>query len=244
MLKWIFLAFPHYALGYSLFNLNQLKMLSEVCRLKFQQKQMMSNDTFFPEMNPLNFTFTENSTHASDHWKNSTFLNDPEAVSVGSCGKLCVNFEIFKFIYIKNISDPDYYAWDEPGLGRSLTYMVGTTIIFFIILCTIECNILSSFIYYIRDFSRRKTPTKVSNTAIDNDVKNERRRVNKMTRRDLQGSSLVLRNLTKSYGDFLAVNGICLAVKRYFLSLFINTELINFIIYFLNIVVNVSVCLV
>ncbi|XP_031627171.1 ATP-binding cassette sub-family A member 3-like, partial [Contarinia nasturtii] len=85
MLKSIFLIFPHYALGYSLFNLNQLKIESEVCRLKFEQ--MISNDAFRPEISPLNFTSLENNTRLSDQnlWKNSTIPHDPITFSRPSC---------------------------------------------------------------------------------------------------------------------------------------------------------------
>lgn len=37
MLKWIFLSFPHYALGSSLFNMNQAKILSEVCHIQCER---------------------------------------------------------------------------------------------------------------------------------------------------------------------------------------------------------------
>lgn len=39
MLKWIFLAFPHYALGSSLFSMNQAKITSEVCRIQCERLQ-------------------------------------------------------------------------------------------------------------------------------------------------------------------------------------------------------------
>lgn len=39
MLKWIFLPFPHYALGSSLFNMNQAKIAGEVCRVQCERLQ-------------------------------------------------------------------------------------------------------------------------------------------------------------------------------------------------------------
>lgn len=37
MLKWGFLAFPHFALGSSLFNMNQAKIATEVCRIQCER---------------------------------------------------------------------------------------------------------------------------------------------------------------------------------------------------------------
>lgn len=42
MLKWIFLSFPHYALGLSLFNMNQFKIAAEVCRIHCERLQNTS----------------------------------------------------------------------------------------------------------------------------------------------------------------------------------------------------------
>lgn len=107
------------------------------------------------------------------------------------------------------------YDWDEPGIGRSLTYMAITAITFFIILWIIEYRIISTVRRYIcRSSSQTSSRTHVSN-AIDCDVINEKNKVNAMSLEELQTNNLVLQNLSKFYGDFLAVKGISVAVKRY-----------------------------
>lgn len=110
--------------------------------------------------------------------------------------------------------DKNIYAWDEPGIGRNLIYMGATAIVFFIILWVIEYRLFSSINYCIRGFSKKKLPSHVGSTVFDNDVREEKNKVNAMTSCDLRVNSLVLRNLKKFYGNFLAVNGISVAVKR------------------------------
>ncbi|XP_055326120.1 phospholipid-transporting ATPase ABCA3-like, partial [Sitodiplosis mosellana] len=182
-LKWIFLAFPHYALGYSLFNMNQFRIKADVWHLECERLKnlLSSNNTHL-------LASTNGTLNISDVSQNATC--DPTE-------------------YDENI-----YDWDEPGIGRSLTYMTITAIVFFIILWMIECRIISTIRHYIRRPSSQPSPLLLVSNAIDGDVINEKNKVNAMTRENLQAHNLVLQNLTKFYGDFLAVKGISVAVKR------------------------------
>lgn len=107
------------------------------------------------------------------------------------------------------------YEWDEPAIGRSLTYMAITATLFFIILWIIEYRIISTIWRWISRSSSKPSRLAMVSNAIDCDVINEKNKVNSMTANDLQLNNLVLLNLTKFYGDFLAVKGISVAVKRY-----------------------------
>lgn len=92
--------------------------------------------------------------------------------------------------------------------------MGATALAFFIILWLIEYRILSRIIYYIHGLSAKKVTLIVGTTVFDSDVRNENDRVNAMTSKDLKSSNLVIKNLTKFYGDFMAVKGISVAVKK------------------------------
>lgn len=92
--------------------------------------------------------------------------------------------------------------------------MGAIAILFIIILWFIEYRIFSSISYCIHGFKKKKLPPTVGSTVFDSDVIEEKNKVNAMTSNDLQANSLVLRNLKKVYGEFLAVNGICLSVDR------------------------------
>lgn len=108
----------------------------------------------------------------------------------------------------------DPFKWDEPGIGRAITYMAITAAVFFTILWFIECRSFTATINYMRKLSQPSKPTDLSSNAIDSDVINEKVKVNAMTATDLAANNLVLQNLTKSYGSFAAVKGISVAVRR------------------------------
>lgn len=131
-------------------------------------------------------------------------------------GKFFFNYGRFFFSFL--FTEKGVYDWAEPGIGRNLTYMFATGIIFFVILLIIEYRVLSSVIYFILSFFERKLPPMSENGQIDDDVNDEKRKVNGMTMNDLQTHSLVLASLAKFYGSFLAVNQISIAVKRYIKS--------------------------
>lgn len=92
--------------------------------------------------------------------------------------------------------------------------MSGVGVIFCAILWIIEHNIFSRFRYFLHGLFPIKLSSAKTNTPIDIDVQNEKIKINKMVTDDFRAYSLVLRNLTKYYGNFLAVNRICVAVER------------------------------
>lgn len=53
MLKWIFLTCPHYALGSSLYNMNQMKIATEVCRIQCERMHNTSVQVDFDFDLPL-----------------------------------------------------------------------------------------------------------------------------------------------------------------------------------------------
>lgn len=92
--------------------------------------------------------------------------------------------------------------------------MAITATLFIIILWVIEYRIISVIKRYIRRPSTQTSPLILMSNAIDSDVINEKIKVNAMRPEDLQANNLVLQNLTKFFGDFLAVKGISVAIKR------------------------------
>ena len=78
----------------------------------------------------------------------------------------------------------------------------------------IEYRIISIIKRYIRRPSEKPSPLLFVSNAIDCDVINEKNKVESMTPQDLKTNNLIIKNLTKFYGDFLAVKGISVAVKK------------------------------
>ena len=65
-LKWVFLAFPHYALGYSLSNMNMFRITVEACHLNCERLKniLASNNThLLPKNSELNINeISQNAT--------------------------------------------------------------------------------------------------------------------------------------------------------------------------------------
>lgn len=113
------------------------------------------------------------------------------------------------FIFI----EIDIYSWYEPGIGRYLFSFFVTTIIFFTILFIIEQDVLAKAIKIIcRPPKKTDHPPKYDN-EIDDDILNEKKKANALTLADTHFTNLVLKNISKSYGKFVAVNQISLIVR-------------------------------
>lgn len=116
-------------------------------------------------------------------------------------------------IYFANCSETGTYAYEEPGIGRNLIYMFVTGIVCFIILLIFEYRVFEGIAYAIAGMWQGK-PKKAQEDDYDDDVFAEKERVQEMTKDDLQANNLVLKDLSKYYGNFLAVNQLSIAVQR------------------------------
>lgn len=112
-------------------------------------------------------------------------------------------------------ADIDYFAWDEPGITRDIVYMFGVGTTFFIILLMIEYRIVAAIIYFLRTCCQRKQPIDLNDTGrIDSDVQDEKTKVAEMTKTDIECHNLVLKDMSKLYGEFLAVNQMSVKVDQ------------------------------
>lgn len=109
--------------------------------------------------------------------------------------------------------DLNIYGWNEPGIGRYLMYMGASGVVYFALLFIIEFGVFAMAAQCIRGAFEGRLPSK-PNMPIDDDVIEEKKKVDAMSSQDLDVNNLVLRNLSKFYGKFLAVNQISVAVKR------------------------------
>ncbi|KPJ02763.1 ATP-binding cassette sub-family A member 3 [Papilio xuthus] len=107
------------------------------------------------------------------------------------------------------IEDDPFLKWSEPGIGRYLFMMALVGIIAFIILLLKEYELINKVFY---KESPHRPPA--VDPKEDSDVAEERSLVQKMTRPDIAQHSLVCRDLTKFYKDFLAVNRLSFAVHK------------------------------
>ena len=93
--------------------------------------------------------------------------------------------------------------------------MLATSICSIIVLLLIEQGLFCRFISYLLNLRRRKlVPVNVEDEQIDDDVLAIKERVNAMTLSELQEPNLVMQNVSKFYGSFVAVNQVSIEIKQ------------------------------
>ncbi|KAJ8951645.1 hypothetical protein NQ318_012316 [Aromia moschata] len=110
--------------------------------------------------------------------------------------------------------DGSYFKWESPGIGRNIVYsFLGGTILF-ILLLTIDYGVYSRITDYISNM--RLPPRSNDPDNEDDDVAEEKQRIRNATDFEIRNNNvLVLRDLTKFYKKFQAVNSLCLGVNSY-----------------------------
>lgn len=110
--------------------------------------------------------------------------------------------------------EESYYKWDPPGIGRNLLFSFVGGIVLFLVLLSIEFELFSRITYFVLHKLFTQRPVEVSNE--DSDVVEEKQKIRNSTQQELHDNyTLVLRDLTKYYKNFLAVNSLCLGVQKY-----------------------------
>uniref|UniRef100_V5I8B4 ATP-binding cassette sub-family A member 3 n=1 Tax=Anoplophora glabripennis TaxID=217634 RepID=V5I8B4_ANOGL len=108
--------------------------------------------------------------------------------------------------------EESYFRWESPGIGRNLLYSFIGGAILFLILLTIEFKVFSRITYYISQTYFPKRPIEIVDE--DNDVAEEKMKIRNSSQQELSNNyTLILRDLTKYYKNFLAVNSLCLGVQ-------------------------------
>lgn len=121
--------------------------------------------------------------------------------------------------YKMGFPDPEFpknnsiFSWETQGIGIDLTYMIGTGLVSFIILIIIERGGMQ----IVKSWTMKAIPRTLPQQTeeIDDDVQAEKSRIVSMSDNELKSQILVAQNVSKFYGQFLAVNQISFAVKRY-----------------------------
>lgn len=101
-------------------------------------------------------------------------------------------------------------------MGRNLAYMFATGVFYFTLLSLNEYRIFQRLCFSICNLVKLKFLKIPSANEIDSDVLEEKKRVNDMLSAvDFDSSNLILHNLTRFYGRFLAVNRLSLAIEPF-----------------------------
>uniref|UniRef100_A0A7N4V510 ABC transporter domain-containing protein n=1 Tax=Sarcophilus harrisii TaxID=9305 RepID=A0A7N4V510_SARHA len=146
-----------------------------------------------------------------------TFINNFDTKKYCTSSDLTFfNCEILSIKY-----EDDFYAWETPGIGKFLISQVASGFFFFKLLLFIEANILwrmkilLSHLFRARNWAQ--VHSKESDFSIDEEVEQERKKIEESFSELLQSTPLVIKQLTKVYGRrvrLLAVNRISLTVQK------------------------------
>ncbi|XP_044269819.1 phospholipid-transporting ATPase ABCA3-like [Tribolium madens] len=105
-----------------------------------------------------------------------------------------------------------FFKWEKPGIGRNIMYSFVTGTTLFILVVLWEYKLLSK-IKCFRDYGIR---TFLNLSHEDQDVLEEKNKIRSTPESKLlKEYTLLLKDLTKYYKSFLAVNGLCLGIKQY-----------------------------
>uniref|UniRef100_A0A182LRE6 ABC transporter domain-containing protein n=1 Tax=Anopheles culicifacies TaxID=139723 RepID=A0A182LRE6_9DIPT len=108
----------------------------------------------------------------------------------------CCNTEIFTF--------------ERTGISRNLMYLFVVGLVSFLLLMCIEYRVIDRI--FKRKTKQMAPPSETDD--IDSDVRMEKLRVRGLTEGEIAANNLVLRDVTKYYKKFLAVNQLSLAVEH------------------------------
>jgi ATP-binding cassette, subfamily A (ABC1), member 3 len=127
----------------------------------------------------------------------------------------------------------DYMGWKANGIGQMLTFLIIQFVVFTSLVCFTETSLFNRLRGALCSFSCRcccraskktndddddgevnaENPALLEDAPEDDDVAAERKKVNAADEEQLKvNSSLVLKELGKSYGSFQAVDGLCCTV--------------------------------
>ncbi|KAL3853548.1 hypothetical protein ACJMK2_017083 [Sinanodonta woodiana] len=142
--------------------------------------------------------------HINYDYKEHCAQKSKESMCQGSCtGANCFKYQ------------DSYLAWESPGIGRLLTFMLLQGFIYFSLVFLIEYGRNVRITCLVRNVIPTRAGYQiVSNSdTTDVDVEEEKDRINKTTLDLLmQTDSLVIKNLTKYYGNLRAVNNISVGI--------------------------------
>ncbi|XP_063704504.1 phospholipid-transporting ATPase ABCA3-like [Culicoides brevitarsis] len=104
-----------------------------------------------------------------------------------------------------------HWAWEMPGSGRNLVFMAGVGVIAFVILFLKEYKLLKISCF---NGKSNKVIAETEDEVMDADVKMEKAKIKGLTQAEIKDYNLVMKDVTKYYKDFLAVNQLCVGVNH------------------------------
>lgn len=123
-----------------------------------------------------------------------------------NCGTSCLRFVL------------DYLSMTYPGIGKYVLMMAIQGLVYLLLVTMAELNFFFWVMYKLRGKAAHTAQVDSERDNVleeDEDVVNERKRINGNEIDTLQGKdALILKNLSKYYGSFQAVKGVSIGVPR------------------------------
>lgn len=123
-----------------------------------------------------------------------------------NCGTSCLRFVL------------DYLSMTYPGIGKYVLMMAIQGLVYLLLVTMAELNFFFWVMYKLRGKAAHTAQVDSERDNVleeDEDVVNERKRINGNEIDTLQGKdALILKNLSKYYGNFQAVKGVSIGVPR------------------------------
>lgn len=116
--------------------------------------------------------------------------------------------------------------WKEPGISLNLIYFFSEGVLAFLILILMELRVFEVAYYHgqmtyrtivgtINKNYLKLRPNPQETNQLEGDVEFEKERINVMSPDDYSNYNLVMKNMSKSYKSFLAVNQLCVGLESY-----------------------------
>ncbi|KAG5683919.1 hypothetical protein PVAND_013177 [Polypedilum vanderplanki] len=114
----------------------------------------------------------------------------------------------------RNCCNRNFYTFEETGIGRAIVALIVVGIASFIVLFILEYKLIQMIINRCRKTKVLKNIPESEENFIDADVLAEKDKIRMYTQYLVAKNNLVMKNFTKFYGNFMAVNQLCVGVDR------------------------------
>lgn len=94
----------------------------------------------------------------------------------------------------------------------NIVFMLAGGCLFLVLLFLIEFRAFNVLYYACKPKPKGAVYGDEERDPVDGDVMEEKHRIRNMNYNQIRSNNLVVRNMTKRYGDFIAVNEICVGV--------------------------------
>ncbi|GFS03123.1 ATP-binding cassette sub-family A member 3 [Elysia marginata] len=126
-------------------------------------------------------------------------------IITGFCGEFCLHH------------NKNFLGWEKNGIGRMLFFLAIQGVVLWAVIAVVEAGVLQKIRHFVAKAGESprvpRTPAAATGVQEDEDVVREKARINNLVQDGrLDCDKLVVHNLTKYYGSFLAVDGLSVGI--------------------------------